>query len=62
MVRPDWSMTWLNRAILHRDEGNLATASADIQRTIELIGRELDRFGLQMLHLVHSSSFTNKGK
>ena len=62
MIRPDWSMTWLNRAILHRDEGNLATASADIQRAIELIGHELDRFGLQMLHLVHSSILYKQGQ
>ena len=31
MIRPDWSVTWLNRAILHRDEGNLETALADLQ-------------------------------
>jgi Zn-dependent protease len=62
MIRPDWSMTWLNRAVLHRDEGNLATASADIRRAIELISHELDRYGLQMLHLVHSSILYQQGQ
>ncbi len=62
MIRPDWSMTWVNRAILHRDEGNLDTAAGDIRRALERAAEEQDRAGLQLIHLVRSSILYRQGR
>jgi Zn-dependent protease len=54
-VRPNWSAVWLNRAILHRDEGNLTAAMSDIEQAIQTSALEKDRLGTTILYLTRSS-------
>jgi Zn-dependent protease len=61
-IQPGWSMNWLNRAVLHRDEGNLATALDDLRWAEEQMVRERDRSSFVLLRLLRSSIFFRQGR
>ena len=60
-VRPNWSAVWLNRAILHRDENNLPSALADIDRAFQCAALEKDALGTTILYLTRSSIYYRLG-
>ncbi len=61
-IRPDWSVSWMNGAILLRDEDSLEKAMEYIQRAFEAAAREHDRTGLVLMHLVRSSIAYRQGQ
>ncbi|GAP08677.1 Zn-dependent proteases [Anaerolinea thermolimosa] len=61
-MRPGWSVTWLNSAILLRDDGDLAGAAQAIQHAFEAVASERDRSGLLLMYLVRSSILYRQGR
>ena len=54
-------MGWLNRAILHRDEGSLDTAMGDIQQAFQQAALEREKVSPVILYLVRSSISFRQG-